>query len=276
LEPYPDQQLGWLFEMLGHPDAGVRGETVWVLAGVCRRRRAAPAAVAPRLARAVTDPDPEVRTRAARALPELGRARLLATDTLEALGAHADPVVRVLAAETLSKVRAPRSVFAAAHWPKPPQAGKTLPELVAILDAQGGSRHHQNQHACLEAVVALEHLGPVAAAAAPALRAALNHPYQWVRVYAARALWKATGDAGAALPVLLAELRCRPAGVLAADCLGEMGRHARAAVPALRRVIDSETRLVEIGSYTDWIDSDEGFCDAARQALARLEADGDR
>jgi hypothetical protein len=55
-----------------------------------------------------------------------------------------------------------------------------------------------------------------------------------------------------------------------------MGRHARAAVPAQRRVIDSETRLVEIGSYTDWIDSDEGFCDAARQALARLEADGDR
>lgn len=273
LAPHPDQQLRWLFDVLDHPDAGARGEAVWVLSGVCRQRRAAPAVVAPRLARAVADPEPEVRDRAARALPELGRARVLAADALEALRAHADPAVRALAAETLAKLRAPRNAFASASWPKPAQTGKSVPELVAVLEPDGGSLHHQKQHACLEAVVALEHLGPAAGAAVPALRTVLNHPYQWVRVTAARALWKATGDAAAVLPVLLAELHCRPTGVLAAECLGEMGRQALAAVPALRRVVDSETRLVEIGSYTDWIDSDEGFADAARQALARIEAD---
>jgi hypothetical protein len=276
LAPHPERQLQWLFDLFDHPDAGVRGEAVWALSGVCRQRRSAPAAVAPRLARVVADADPEVRDRAARALPELGRARLLAADALEALGTHADPAVRALAAETLTKVRASRSAFATASWPKPPQAGKSVPELVAVLEAEGGSLRHQKQHACMEAVVTLEYLGAAAAAAAPALRNVLKHPYQWVRVYAARALWKAADDAGAALPVLLAEFRCRPTGVLAAECLGEMGRHARAAVPALRRVIESETRLVEIGSYNDWIDSDDGFCDAARQALARIEADEKR
>ena len=41
----------------------------------------------------------------------------------------------------------------------------------------------------------------------------------------------------------------------------------------LRRIIDSEVRLVRIGTYDDWVDTDEGFCEAAKRALARIEAD---
>ena len=109
----------------------------------------------------------------------------------------------------------------------------------------------------------------------PALRKALSHDNQWVRVHAARALWKITQNADEVLPVLLEELRCRPAGLLVADCLGEMGHRARGAIPALRRIIDSEVRLVEGGTYDDWVDKDEGFCEAAKRALARIEADLD-
>ena len=43
-------------------------------------------------------------------------------------------------------------------------------------------------------------------------------------------------------------------------------------VPALRAIVDSETRLVEIGTLGEWIDEDEAYCEAAQKALAKIEA----
>ena len=107
----------------------------------------------------------------------------------------------------------------------------------------------------------------------PAMRKALDGNDQWLRVCAARALWKITGKPDGALPRLIEELRCRPVGLLAADCLGDMGRSAKSAIPALKKIVESEVRLVEIGSYNDCIDEDEASCEAAQQAQGCIEAD---
>ena len=107
-------------------------------------------------------------------------------------------------------------------------------------------------------------MGPKAKEAVPALRKLLTHESQWVRVHAVRALWSITRKPDKLLPVLLEELQCRPSGLLVADCLGEMGRHATAALPALQKIIDSEVRLVKIGTYDSWVAEDESFCEAAK------------
>jgi HEAT repeat protein len=273
LSPHPPLRLQWLLEMLGRRDPELRKDAVWEIGEMCRQQRSTPPAVVPHLVKLVADSDPEVRQQAAQALPELGKARHLAIDTLQAFQDYPDPEVRALATETLAKVREDRDKYNLKHWFRESKLEKDVAGLIAILEGKGGSGNQYNQHDCLEAIRALELMGPAAREAVPALRQALRHEYQWVRVHAARALWKITQNPDEVLPVLLEELRCRPAGLLVADCLGEMGHRAQAAIPALRRIIDSEVRLVEIGAYDDWVDQDEGFCEAAKQALARIEAD---
>lgn len=273
LFPYPHLRLQWLLEMLAHPNPELRKDAVWEVRVMCRQRRSTPPVVVPHLVKLVADPDPEVRGRAAAALPALGQARRLATDDLNSFLSHSIPEVRVLAAKTLEKVQENRDKYELKKWLRKPKVDKDVAEWIAIIEEKRNSRRQDDQRACSDVAAALEFMAPVARDAVPALRKLLNHEYQWARVHAARALWRITQDTNEALPVLLEELRCRPAGLLVADCLGEMGRLAPAAMPALRRIIDSEVRLVESGALEDWVDEDEAFCEAAKRALARIEAD---
>jgi hypothetical protein len=56
---------------------------------------------------------------------------------------------------------------------------------------------------------------------------------------------------------LIEELQCHPVGLLAADLLGKMGHLSRPAFPELRRIIDSEVRLVQLAAIDEWVDLDE-------------------
>jgi HEAT repeat protein len=272
LSNHPHLRLQCLLEALEHPEATLRIDAVWEIDQLCRERRSVPEAVVPQLALHVADPDSEVRKRVARTLPQLGRARHLAVAGLRAYAGHPDADVRTLAAQTLANVlKARRGSELAIRPPQP--AGRDISELIATLQAKGNSPLWDDQTACSDAAGALEWLEPDAPAAVPALREALHNGSEWVRVRAARALWYITRDPKEVLPALLEELRCRPTGLLAADCLGDMGRTARDAIPALRRIIDSERRLIEGGLADTWIDEDEAFCEAAKQSLARIETD---
>ena len=61
------------------------------------------------------------------------------------------------------------------------------------------------------------------------------------------------------------------AGLLVLECLAEMGPRAGAAAPELRRILESERRLLEVGSHESWIEEDEAFRAAAARALARID-----
>src|SRR5439155_1141101 len=151
------------------------------------------------------------------------------------------------------------------------QRAEAVPVLDAVLREGLGSRRQDVARAASRAAECLSLIGPAARAAVPALREALASDNQWVRVHAARALWRIEGRGEEVVPALLEEIRGRPAGLLAVECLGQIGPPARAAIPALRRAVDSAERLIEVSSTDRLASDDESFRAAARRALDLIE-----
>ncbi len=276
LADFPEAQIGWLLSFLHEPSPSLRSQAFFELDELCRLRRSVPALVVVDLARCVGDEDPTVRRQAARALPCLGKARFQAVPILERLCISPTDAVRAEAAAVLRNIRDRRSEYTpqarATQW-RTRSSGQSVPELMAILRDRLEARSSNDQHLAAEATACLEARGAAASAAVPLLHQALEHESQWVRVFAARAVWRIERNAAAALPALLGELQCYPAGLLAAECLGEMGRLAQPALPELQRIVASELRLVELGSLDDWIELDEGFQETAQRALEQIQAD---
>ncbi|MFB8077862.1 PBS lyase [Streptomyces sp. NPDC056013] len=124
------------------------------------------------------------------------------------------------------------------------------------------------------AAQALGEIGPAAASAAPALAPGLASRDLWVRVRSAAALWRVSGDAAAALPVLLAAWEeNRHARVDVAECLAEMGPAASGAqlviLTELTRRRRHNAREGASGSHD--IHLDEKLLTVCRAALARME-----
>ncbi|MFV6027771.1 PBS lyase [Streptomyces sp. NPDC056264] len=124
------------------------------------------------------------------------------------------------------------------------------------------------------AAQALGEIGPAAASAAPALGPGLASRDLWVRVRSAAALWRVSGDAAAALPVLLAAWEeNRHARVDVAECLAEMGPAASGAqlviLTELTRRRRHNAREGASGSHD--IHLDEKLLTVCRAALARME-----
>ncbi|KOX33673.1 MULTISPECIES: HEAT repeat domain-containing protein [unclassified Streptomyces] len=121
---------------------------------------------------------------------------------------------------------------------------------------------------------ALGEIGRSAAAAAPALRPALVSRDLWVRVHAAAALWRTTGETEEALPVLLAAWEeDRHARVDIAECLAEMGPAASAAQLVVLTELTRRRRhnAREGASGTHDVHLDEKLLTLCRAALARME-----
>lgn len=201
--------------------------------------------------------DDLVRRNAARALGHIGPAAEMAIPSLTELLDDRDHSVRAHAAIALWQI-------------KQGYMETAVETLLDVFAKNSDSKRHDAEFACKNAVEFLGLIGPHATRAASILKDALGHNSHWVRVHAACSLWKITSAVEPILPVLLEELKCQPAGILVVRCLGEMGPHAMAAVPALKRLIDSEVSLQECGSLDSWINDEEAFCTAANEALDRL------
>ncbi|MDX2559354.1 PBS lyase [Streptomyces sp. TX20-6-3] len=124
------------------------------------------------------------------------------------------------------------------------------------------------------AAQALGEIGPAAASTASALRPGLASRDLWVRVRSAAALWRVSGNAAAALPVLLAAWEeNRHARVDVAECLAEMGPAASEAqlviLTELTRRRRHNAREGASGSHD--IHLDEKLLTVCRAALARME-----
>jgi hypothetical protein len=268
LSAFPEAELRWLFEWLRHPDPHQRVEAAFSVQTFCQRWRFAPARVVPLLVELLSDPDKGVREQVARTIPELGRARFLAVERLQALQAQPNEATATLAHQVLTAVRNRKSEYTAENWNRPPRNRFEVPAAIRLIEESLDSRKGDH-YAAADAAQCMGLLGVEAAEAVPVLRRCLSHESQWVRIRAAQALWSITGDADVILPTVLEELQCRPVGLLAAELAGEM--RAAAAVPILQRIVNSETRLVRTGAHDSWIDQDEGFAEAARRALERIE-----
>ncbi len=104
----------------------------------------------------------------------------------------------------------------------------------------------------------------------PWLRTQLAHRDQWHRVPAARVLWQITGDSSLVLPVLLDAAAPTEAGMLAVECLAEIGPAAAQIRSRLREWLASDRRLGRMSSVDDIIQWDESFRAAAERVLARI------
>ncbi|MFJ3764091.1 PBS lyase [Streptomyces sp. NPDC090082] len=218
--------------------------------------------------------------RGAQALPEVLRVlrgapahrrdwvREAALRTLTAFGPAAREAVpdlrRLLAAESAAVATA----AARALWAAEGDRGDVLPALERWL------RPGASGTDWCAAAQALGEIGPAAASAAPALLPGLASRDLWVRVRGAAALWRVSGDASAALPVLLAAWEeNRHARVDIAECLAEMGPAASDAqlvvLTELTRRRRHNAREGASGSHD--IHVDEKLLTLCRAALARME-----
>ncbi|MCX5393174.1 PBS lyase [Streptomyces sp. NBC_00094] len=202
--------------------------------------------------------------------PEFRRdwVRESALRTLAAFGPAAREAVpelrRLLAAESASVATA----AARALWAAEGDRGDVLPALERWL--RPGS---SGPEWCC-AALALGEIGPAAAVTAPALMPGLTSRDLWVRVRSATALWRVSGRAEQALPVLLAAWEeNRHARVDIAECLAEMGPAASAAQLAILTELTRRRRhnAREGGSGSHDIHQDEKLLTLCRAALARME-----
>jgi HEAT repeat protein len=198
-------------------------------------------------------------------------ARLNAIKALGSMGLHARPAVGLLEHFLPDPSPELRVAAAAALWNVSPRAAQVVPVLVEVLQESKGKP--RANHACASALEALEVIGPAGRSAAPLVRELLDDPYQWTRVRAARALWRMGEPVEVFLPVLVEELRCRPVGRLAAECLTEIGPPAATAVPRLREILSATGSISEGGALDEIVDGEEAFLRAAAAALQSIQGD---
>jgi HEAT repeat protein len=186
---------------------------------------------------------------AARALGRLGATAAQAVPGLRGLLDHADPDTALAAASALWRIIRDPAV------------------------CQPVFRRHLTPGGTSTAAAAegIAELGPAAAPSIGRLRELLSDSSAFVRVHAAAALWRAAGDTGATLPVLLAvweekvHVRVPVAGYLA-----EMGAAADAAVPVLRWELAQVRRHNHDIHSSDAVQADEALLRACSGALTRI------
>ncbi|MFE1907432.1 PBS lyase [Streptomyces gardneri] len=218
--------------------------------------------------------------RGAQALPEVLRVlrgapehrrdwvREAALRTLAAFGPAARKAVPELRGLLNADSAAVSSAAARALWAAEGDQGDVLPALERWL-RPGSSAP---EWCC--AALALGAIGPAAAGSADALRSGLASRDLWVRVRSAAALWRVSGRADEALPVLLAAWEeNRHARVDIAECLAEMGPAASEAQLTILTELTRRGRhnAREGGSGSHDIHQDEKLLTLCRAALARME-----
>ena len=173
------------------------------------------------------------------------KLRVAAVATLGEMGAAAGPalpaLVKALKHDSRdSKGAVPKAVLAALEK-MGPAAAEAVPALVAILEAPPRKR---GRGISIPAVLAtLGRLGPVAKAALPTLQKLVDagHPnYSYVRVPALVAQMRITGRTGDGVKVLIESLPSQNWKIsqYAAQALGDIGPEAKAAIPALEKMLE--------------------------------------
>jgi hypothetical protein len=186
-----------------------------------------------------------------RALGELGPGAADALPALRQMLDHGQPDIEIAAAAALWRITADPT--------------QVLPVQVRHLDSAESSDR-------MAAARALAELGPAAASAAPALQRLLDAAdAAWLRLAAAGALWRTTGEVSRTLPTLTAAWSENPhTRTVVADYLAEMGEAAATAAPLLHAELERRRRHTarEHGWSSDQVRSDLALLRACNRALA--------
>lgn len=282
LSQYPNLRRDWLLGLLNDPRADVRLQAVDAIGEYCRERRRGPLEMIPSLVKHLADGSGSVREAIVKLLSQLGEAAESALGPLSQMKAHPKFAVQKAASDAEAAILNRKNQHTVERWrklhpphgvTKGPLAKMRVPGLVKTLVGEDMPKDQRQMDVRAGAASTLGEMGPLASASIPALTKTLEWPDQWVRVCCAIALWKVSGNAEAVLPTLIEELRGRPVGILAADCLAEMGPAAAPARAALERIVNAETRVVELGIADNWIDMDEAFQAQCRRALDAITED---
>jgi hypothetical protein len=215
------------------------------------------------------DPEPKVREAAIRRLGELGKA---GREPLQQLSRHRSRVVHKAAAEALRQLEQRQNEFRVESYEKRPLWLRSVPTLLAAIDPLKSSRKSIDHRDVQQSIADLGFHGPKASPAIGTLRELLAHESHWVRIHAARALWRITSDPPLVLPTLIQELEPRPAGLLVLDCLRQIGAPAEVVLPILRSAADAERRSVTFGATSQICALDEAYRDACLLTAADIEA----
>lgn len=206
---------------------------------------------------------------AAAAVPDLlalMRRAPVKTDIMEALGKIGPAAGEASTAllEHLGSDNADTAVTAAIALGRIDENASAVPPvLLSNLDGRYASRTAD----------ALGRLGPRAVEAVPRLRGLLSACHSWDRGAAALALWRITGDAEGALPVLRTLWRQDPfMRPRIAEYLCEMGAAATLIAPLLREEIVATKRhnASETLQSSHQVDEDERFQGTCRLLLDRI------
>jgi HEAT repeat protein len=207
-----------LVELLESDDLSIQPKAFWGL-----RYARLPLEALPRLQRLLKHSEPEVRREALGAIERMGGGAEAALEDL----------IRALKDEDGSV----RDSAAAAIGGLGPAAERAVPSLIEAL----GDRRNGDRLPTF-AIRALGAIGPAAHPSLPAMFKTLDGGDQFRRkdiLYAISRIGPQVLEE--AIPHLVEQLQSgnRTAQMAAADCLGEMGRRAQAAVPALEAMIRS-------------------------------------
>ncbi len=201
-------------------------------------------AATPDLIAQLDSPDDFVRKHAAKSLGQIGPEARAAVPTLTARLEDKDPRVRVYVALAL--------------WQIDQQLETATRTLLAIVQRNYLSLMPAGYWSCIEAAENLVLLNTPIPAAAPLLRKMfVQQPDGSVR--AAWALWRMEGRADEVLPVLIHALSRSPAGLLALQCLEEMGPLAAPAAPELRKCLEPERIVNDFNDMNLVIELDESL-----------------
>lgn len=258
------EQPGHLLQVLHSNSPDVRIDAITALQKVASRKDdAIYHQVAEGIAQRLQDRDARVRQQAAKTLAEFGTEQVPAL--AEALR-DASPEVRREAAQALGKIG--------------PAASAAVPALIAAID---------DSEACKESIAALRAMGRRAGAATPALvRFIKSEADRDARRDALRALAEVAPSPRLCVPILIAHLDQSSYFVNAAiDGVQHIGPEAKAAIPALRRIIrdkrtldpyDAARAMLALGDRSpevvQIILAKEKFGAADAEAIAELGRDG--
>lgn len=279
LRIWPETWVAWILDGLASPHANVVAAAAYQTGHLCREFRWGPSRMAPALRKLVDSPDPDKRSAGIHGLAELGST---GAEFLWELADHPLEEVRTEAAARLARMRARETERMIRFEEAPADNLPPIPSLIATIERHEGLRKWDDVEVVCRAVQSLGFHGTAAAEATEAVRRQIQHATTTIsstslaasqlRITAIRALWLITQDTDTVVPLAIQAVEPDRHGLLAIEQLREIGPAASAALPVLRRIVESEQRLTPDGDYCGCCPDDEAFQTAAQVAIDSIAA----